>query len=89
MILIDSVGIGDIVLQLSALHNLNKFMKNKSEYKLYLAANTIICNFLRNIESTFDMELIEVDFSIENKSVLARWNKLAFTLPSSRFLLKF
>lgn len=67
LILIDSVGIGDIVLQLSALHNLNKFMKNKSEYKLYLAANTIICNFLRNIESTFDMELIEVDFSIENK----------------------
>lgn len=68
LIILELPGIGDAVLQINVLYHLSRVMKDQSDYKLYIAGSKITCNFLENIKSTFDIELVEVDFSFENRS---------------------
>ena len=68
LIILELPGIGDIVLCLRALYNFYRFINEESEYDILFAASPIICDFLKNTKSTFDMTLVEVDFTFEHRS---------------------
>lgn len=75
LILIDRPGIGDIVLCLNGLYNFSKFINIKKQYNLFIAADRRVCSLLKNIDSIFGANLIELDFSVIKKFNIEVFNQ--------------
>ena len=63
-------GIGDAVLYLDALYNFTKYVNSSTGYNVYLAGNKFTLDFLKNISSTFNMDLIEIDLASDDRYTL-------------------